>query len=71
MRAIISTTIVAVCIIAFASCKKDHNCECYSPNLNSTIKINIHDTKRNAKDACEAQPQTGQYTGKDFQCYLK
>lgn len=72
MRFSISAALVIMVILATTSCKKSYTCSCYSPSLNqSTPDFVIKDTKKQAKEKCEAQPVTGQYTGSDYECYIK
>lgn len=47
----------ALGVFALASCKKDYTCECTSSVggvSTGTSSITINDTKKKAKDACEA-----------------
>jgi hypothetical protein len=64
--------VFAISAFAFTSCKKSYRCTCYSPALNySTPSFEIKETKKNAKEECESQPQRGLYTGMDYICHLE
>lgn len=72
MRYYISAALIIISALTITSCKKSYTCSCYSPNLNqSTPDFVIKDTKKQAKKKCEAQPVTGGYTGKDYECFIK
>lgn len=72
MRYLISTALIIITTLTVTSCKKTYTCSCYSPDLNqSTPDIEIKDTKKQAKEKCEAIPVTGQYTGGDYECFIK
>lgn len=63
---------MAISALVFTSCKKTYTCKCYSPALNhSTPPFEIKDTKKNAEEQCETQPQRGQHTGTDYICHLE
>ena len=51
-----SLFLAAVASLFFASCKKDYTCTCTttSAGVSATASTTIKDTKKNAKDACEA-----------------
>lgn len=64
--------IMAISAVAFTSCKKTYTCNCYSPDLNhSTPPFEIRDTKKNAEQECETQPQRGVHTGANYVCNLE
>lgn len=72
MRYYTILAVFAVSAFAFTSCIKSYRCSCYSPDLNhSTPSFEIKDTKKNAQDECESQPQSGLYTGTDYICHLE
>lgn len=71
MKLLTSSLLIVFCTLSIVSCQKEHTCECYSPSLNRSIEFDIKDNKKDAEAYCKAQPVTGQYTGTDFECFLK
>ncbi len=66
------TLLAAVVVLAasFASCKKDYTCECtYNGVVIGSIKYK--DTKKKAKDACEASNSTYNSYGSGVSCAIK
>jgi hypothetical protein len=58
---------IALFAVAFTSCKKDWTCEC-SANGQVLGSTTIKETKKKAKDACEA---TASYPGITVKCEIK
>lgn len=71
MKLLTYSILIAFSSVSFIACQKKHTCECYSPSLNSSKTFEIEDNKEDARAKCEAQPITGQYTGTDYECFLK
>jgi hypothetical protein len=58
MKKLIPLALIAVTAVMFTSCKKDYTCKCsYTLNGVTTVlgSVTIHDTKSNAKDACNKE----------------
>lgn len=72
MKQYIIFSVFVVSAFTFTSCQKTYKCSCYSPALNyTTPSFEIKETKKNAKEECESQPQRGLYTGTDYICHLE
>ena len=71
MQNFVAVVVVAVVVAStFASCKKDYTCECtYGGAVIGTIKYK--DTKKKAKDACEASNSTYNSYGSGVSCSIK
>ena len=65
-------SIVLIAVLAafsFASCKKDYTCVCKYSGLE--VKTTIKDTKKKAKDACNALTSTYQSNGAAVTCNIE
>lgn len=53
----ITLAIAVLGILSLASCKKDYTCECTisGSGLSATVSQNINETKKKAKEKCEAE----------------
>ncbi len=69
-KGIILIAAIAVAGI-FSSCKKDYTCTCSTTSGSYTVSASttLHDTKSNAKTACEKGTST--YSGVTVTCEIK
>jgi hypothetical protein len=55
MKKFFPLALIAVSAMMFTSCKKDYTCKCTYTDAGTTVELGsftIHDTKSNAKSAC-------------------
>ena len=59
-----------IVIAALASCKKERICTC-TAGIGPSIEFKYNDTKKKAKDACEAKEADMKKVSSDATCMLK
>jgi len=57
-------------LLALAACKKDNTCNCTYKG-ESFYKINIRDTKANAKKSCDERKASFSYKGEGTDCVIE
>jgi hypothetical protein len=58
MKKLLPVAIIALTAVMFTSCKKDYTCKCTYTDSGVTTdlgSVTIHDTKSNAKSACNGK----------------
>jgi hypothetical protein len=70
-KLLLSVAAFALVATTMTSCKKDYTCECTvsGTGVSGTVSGTINDTKKNAKDKCEAD--NGTIAGVTTSCKIK
>jgi hypothetical protein len=74
MKKFFPLALIAVSAMMFTSCKKDYTCKCTMTDNGTTTtlgSVTIHDTKSNAKSACDKQVSGFAGTSTSVQCAIQ